>query len=63
MDLFKGYTREPEMTQRLTEAIRAALYASPTERLGQLLMNLARRDDLWNIKDEEWIELLEADRG
>ncbi len=61
----KGYTRDEYTTALLIEGLRAALHTNPNQRLGQLLANLARypdgsQRDLWNVYDEEWIELLAA---
>jgi hypothetical protein len=60
-DFMKGYKRSPDVTRSLLAALEAALTARPTERLGQLLVNLARDDDLWNVRDEQWCDrLIEA---
>lgn len=61
----KGYTRDPQMTEELLSALRAALYARPNERLGQLLINLTPVDwgsevghNAWSLYDEKWVTLL-----
>lgn len=57
----KGYTRSPDTTRALLASLEAALIRRDTERLGQLLINLARHDDLWQITDEQWCDrLIEA---
>lgn len=38
-EFMKGYIRPPHITEKLVEAFRAALYARPTERAGQLIDN------------------------
>lgn len=43
---------------RLLNELRGALYVDPDQRLGQLLMNIAGQADIWNVTDEEWIDLL-----
>lgn len=54
----QGYRRKPETTAHLVAAIAEALYANPTMRLGQLLVNTAGSDDLFNLYDEVLIERL-----
>lgn len=53
------------MTEKLIAAISEALRARPNERLGQMLKNTAvfngRILGLWDIHDEDWIELLTKD--
>lgn len=67
----KGYTREPENDDRLINAVRACLYAHPTQRLTQIILNALRLSsprsdggfdttDLWNVYDETLIDALEA---
>ena len=61
---WQGYSRSPEVTERLISAIRAALYASPSERLGQILLNCLPSDgygqtDLFGVFDEDVIDALE----
>lgn len=63
--MMEGYTRSNSMTIALAEALSDALYANPTQRLGQLLANLARNPSgatdvlrVWNTHDEEWVRLL-----
>lgn len=53
-----GYNRNPEITDQLISAISNALRAHPNQRLGQLLSNISHHAVLWEIYDEEWIELL-----
>lgn len=58
-----GYVRPGSTTVELAKAIADALYANPEQRLGQLLINISRRDDgsesdIWNKHDEEWIRIL-----
>lgn len=48
---WQGYERSTEVTALLVSAIRAALYARPEERLGQLLTNVLG-DDLFSVWDE-----------
>lgn len=51
----KGYTRDPEMVEKLVEAVREALYANPNLRLGQLIVNatgIRDSSDLFNVYDE-----------
>lgn len=59
--MMKGYERTPEMTEKLIAKLSEALRTFPQQRLGQLLHNLTYEfiKDLWNIYDEDWIELLE----
>jgi hypothetical protein len=52
-----GYSRSPEVTEQLVAAVRDALYALPTLRLGQLLSNVETYD-LFNIHDEDIIKAL-----
>lgn len=60
-DFWKGYERSPDVTRSLVASLEAALTRRNTERLGQLLMNLSRGDDIWNITDEQWCDrLIEA---
>lgn len=67
-DIFPGYTRSPESTERLIAALRAALYAHPEQRLGQLLVNLVPSTwsetdvghEVFATYDEKWIDLLTA---
>lgn len=58
-----GYIRTPEGTLNLLTALTEALYNNSNQRLGQLLINVSRCEDgsqrgLWNVHDEDWIELL-----
>lgn len=55
----RGYTREPEVTEKLVAALRDALYANPEMRLGQLLINVTGREELWNVYDETFIHQLQ----
>lgn len=63
---FPGYTRDPKVTEQLVEALRAALYAHPDQRLGQLLLNLSNerldmtdnQNRFWDRHDEEWVAVL-----
>lgn len=57
---WNGYTRSPETTAALIAALSKALYAEPTHRLGQLLTNLARGRDIWDVYDEDWIDSLSS---
>lgn len=57
----QGYERSEEVSTKLIAALRDAIYANPDQRLGQLLINVSRRDDgsqsdSWNRHDEQWIE-------
>lgn len=64
--MFFGYVRTPDDTDRLLDALRAALTANPSQRLGQLLTNVNRdcpdadalAHRLWNMHDEDWISML-----
>ncbi len=59
MDSFmEGYKRAPQTTSALVGAITHALYAAPTMRLGQLLINAMGEDDLFSIYDEELVDRL-----
>jgi len=60
MDFMQGYRRDEGMTHQLGSALVGALLANPNQRLGQLLTNLARGADLWNVHDEDWLELLKV---
>lgn len=56
-DFMKGYTRDPEMTEKIISAVRDALYAYPTMRLGQIIDNaigptVGYSPDLFRIYDE-----------
>lgn len=54
-----GYQRTPEIEAALIEALSLALKSNPEQRLGQILMNARRTlDNVANIHDETWIELL-----
>lgn len=50
---WQGYTRSPEVTERLLASLRAALYAHPQQRLGQILANSLGEKDMFNIYDED----------
>lgn len=65
MDFMKGYLRPPEMVDELVDALRDALHANPTQRMGQLLSNLTRNSDhdLFNVYDEVLTDLLRASCG
>jgi len=54
------YRRETVMVETLTAAIRTALTCKPYERLGQLLINVTRGEDLFNIYDEDIVAKLYA---
>lgn len=66
-----GYERTTDTLSELSDALFIALEANPQQRLGQLLVNLAERllpDEetattrfLWNIHDEQWVDLLRAE--
>jgi hypothetical protein len=64
-DFMKGYRRDAVKGARLEAALASALRANPTQRLGQLLLNLCstRAEGMWEIYDEDWIEMLEAAGG
>lgn len=50
----EGYERTPDTVGILVEALRTAMYAHPTQRLGQILVNSGLADvDLSNIYDED----------
>jgi hypothetical protein len=56
-DLWKGYTRDPEMTEKIIATIRDALYTYPEMRLGQIIDNaigstVGYSPDLFNVYDE-----------
>jgi hypothetical protein len=61
-----GYTRSPEMTKELLVALADALCDNPTQRLGQLLINVATASTIdicdtghiWDVHDEDWVRLL-----
>lgn len=61
MGFMDGYTREPQTAERLLGSVRAAMYAFPNQRLGQIIDNAlcvgdqkATWDgpDIFNIYDE-----------
>lgn len=54
---WEGYKRSPEMVNEIVEALRLALYVSPTERVGQMLSNIFG-DDLRNLWDEDLVKRL-----
>lgn len=54
---WQGYERSPDTVNEIVEALRAALYASPTERVGQLLSNVFG-DDLRHLWDEDLVTRL-----
>lgn len=56
--MMQGYLRPPEMVDELVEAVRAALYANPTQRMGQLICNMSGTRDLFNMHDEDMADLL-----
>jgi uncharacterized protein (UPF0218 family) len=56
--MFKGYTRDPQVTEELIQALATALRARPNERLGQLLINVSGETDLWNVYDETFLHHL-----
>lgn len=58
--VFPGYGRSPQHTERLVELLGEALRANPNQRLGQLLVNLSRGADIWDVRDEHWIRSLET---
>lgn len=47
-----GYERSPDTVDVLVEAVRAALYAHPNQRLGQLITNAIGDRNLFSIYDE-----------
>jgi hypothetical protein len=57
-----GYTRSPEVAEQLIAAIRDALYAFPTQRLGQIIDNALgirlEEHDLFQVYDEATISNL-----
>lgn len=57
----QGYTREPETAERLVNAVREAVYAHPTQRLGQIIDNALYDSniDLFTLYDEAMIVALE----
>lgn len=59
-NFMKGYTRTPEMTEKLIAALSFALRANPTLRMGQLITNAVNGQyyDIFNKYDENWIKLL-----
>lgn len=62
-DFWKGYTRDPEMTEKVIAALRDAIYANPEMRIGQLLDNalgptIGFNSDLFNVYDETLLESL-----
>ena len=63
-NFWEGYTRSPEVTEKLVQTIKEALEAHPRQRLGQLIINsmslTRQKQDLWNVWDEEMIELLQG---
>lgn len=65
--MMQGYTRQPETAERLLASVRAAIYAFPQQRLGQIIDNalttntvrdtgqfdrVGQRPDLFNVYDE-----------
>jgi hypothetical protein len=54
----EGYLREDATVARLVAAIRVVLQCRPHERLGQVLINITRGDDLFNIYDEDLVTKL-----
>lgn len=60
-DWMQGYNRDPAMTEQLLAAVRDALYAHPTQRLGQIIDNALFDDlgpNLFNVHDEDLIARL-----
>lgn len=53
-----GYTRESAVEAELVEAIKGALARNPTQRFGQLVINMIREyepGDPWHVYDERWV--------
>ncbi len=57
-DFMDGYTRGPDVTNRIMAAIHDTLYAHPTQRLGQVIANSLQDTDLFMVHDEVLISAL-----
>lgn len=62
-DFWKGYTRNREMSRRLSVAVIEAMRAYPDQRLGQIIenalrINVGERTDLFRVYDETLLESL-----
>lgn len=55
-----GYKREQNMTNQLVAMTRIALNRRPNERLGQLILNATRGEDLFELHDEELLDKLNS---
>lgn len=62
-DFWKGYTRSPEMTEKIIDDISDALRAHPDMRLGQLIDNaigpvIGYSSNLFRVYDETLLKAL-----
>lgn len=59
---WEGYRRSPEIEAQLVAAITHALHTNPTQRFGQLVVNLFGADPFY-VWDEDAISTLLGDNG
>lgn len=54
----QGYHRQPETANELVRWLESALQANPEQRMGQLIFNLTRDVNLFQVYDEEMLARL-----
>jgi uncharacterized protein YihD (DUF1040 family) len=50
--------RDPERINKIIALLRDAWHTSPDQRLGQLIMNLAHPNNMWNLEDTDWESII-----